>query len=280
MQGSLYFLLYPEDSHMKNQRISKIVTAQKEYLNNLNSNIEFILRNSPDGRLNLHKKGSDYRFELKAGDNFKPAYISRGAANFKEYAAKYCAMALGPVVGKSLQILDKNPQDYDPEIITELLKKFEDVFGEDVPVCFETKEHYMKRWAGAEYRKNPFPFDPSRSYNTDRGETVRSKNELLCVNFVHSCGLNYRADAELLMKCGKTRYPDIIILNPKNLREEYHEIMGMMSNQGYVDDNILKIREYEESGYRLGERLHLYFESEKEPFDFEYFKAEIRRLYL
>lgn len=269
---------------MKNPQICQVASSQTAYLEKLSSGIESIISNSPPGTLNIHKKTNGYRFEVRfngsAGEKSKSCYISRSSADFSRYAAGYCAAALKPVIGKSLLILHKSPQDYDPKIITKLLKKFEDVFGEDVPVCFETKEHYMKRWAGAEYRKNPFPFDPSRSYNTDRGETVRSKNELLCVNFVHSCGLNYRADAELLMKCGKTRYPDIIILNPKNLREEYHEIMGMMSNQGYVDENILKIREYEESGYRLGERLHLYFESESVPFDFEYFKAEIRRLYL
>lgn len=269
---------------MKNPQISQIADAQITYLENMSTNIESIIGNSPPGSLNIHKKSNGYRFEVRFKNPFdgkpKSGYISRDSVDFKKYAARYCAMALRPVVRRNLLILRKNPQDYDPQIIKELLQKFEDVFCEDVPVCFETREHYMKRWASAEYRKNPFPLNPARSYKTDAGEIVRSKNELLCVNFVHSCGLNYRVDAELLMKCGKLRYPDIIIMNPKNLREEYHEIMGMMSKQGYVDECIQKIREYEESGYRLGERLYLYFESETIPFDFEYFKAEIRRLYL
>lgn len=269
---------------MKNLRIEQIVKAQRKFLEGLDNNIKSILSNAPRDNLNIHKRNNGYRFEIRSknmgDDSSKSIYLSRESKEYKEYAAKYCAKALEPAVKKALAILDTKPESYDPEIIFTLLAKFEQIFGDDVPICFETKKHYIDRWSKDEYKKNPFPLDPSKSYTTERGEVVRSKNELLCVNFVYSCGLSYRADAEIKVKCGKSRYPDLIILNPKNLREEYHEIMGRMSDPDYVDENIIKIREYEATGFRLGERLHIYFESEKTPFDFEYFKSEIRRLYL
>lgn len=269
---------------MKNPNIEWVIKTQKDYLLQLDENIESILQNSPKQNLNLHKRADTYRFEIYSKSSpdqpVKSFYISKESKEFKAYAAKYCALSLRPAVKKALIQLDKKPGDYDPCLIPALMKRLEDVFGDDVPDCFETGEHYIERWEKASFRKNPYPLDSARSYTTERGEIVRSKNELLCANFVYRCGLPYRVDAEIIMKSGRSKYPDIIILNPKTLQEEYHEIMGRMSDPGYVDDNLLKLREYEASGYHMGDRLHVYFESEKIPFDFNFFKSEIERLYL
>lgn len=269
---------------MKNPNIERVIKTQKDYLQRLDENIESILQDSPDQKLNIHKRAGMYRFELRSKSSpdqpVKSVYINRTSKEFKIFAAQYCALSLRPAVKKALIQLDKKPGEYDPYHIPALIKHLEDVFGDDVPDCFETREHYIERWKKASFRKNPYPLDPTRSYTTERGEIVRSKNELLCANFVYRCGLPYRVDAELIMKNGRSKYPDIIILNPKTLQEEYHEIMGRMSDPGYVDDNLIKLREYEASEYHLGDRLHVYFESEKIPFDFNFFKSEIQRLYL
>lgn len=280
--SSIHFIKVGKTYFMKNERVEQVILAQKKYLSRLNSSIDSILRDSPKANLNIHKRNGVYRFELRSsGDEGiqKSSYISRQSGDFQVYSSRYCATALKPIVSRCLSILERKPEDYDSELITSELERFEEIFGDDIPTCFETKKHYMKRWQEAEYRKNPYPFDPAKSYLTEQKEIVRSKNELLCANYVHSRGLLYRVDAEIRLKSGRSRYPDLIILNPRTLREEYHEIMGKMSDPEYVDENIIKLREYEDSGFYIGDRLHIYFESDKIPFDFEFFKSEISRLY-
>ncbi|MBO5572809.1 MAG: hypothetical protein J5947_01030, partial [Clostridium sp.] len=49
----------------------------------------------------------------------------------------------------------------------------------------------------------------------------------------------------------------------------YYEHLGMMDDTGYVNRNILKIRDYQRNRILLGDRLFLTFETEQHPFNMQ-----------
>ncbi|MBR5182595.1 MAG: hypothetical protein IKW88_10105 [Clostridiales bacterium] len=74
--------------------------------------------------------------------------------------------------------------------------------------------------------------------------------------------------------------PDFNCLNVRTRKEYYWEHLGMMGNEGYVNNNIKKIEKYTLAKGFDESRLILTFETDKHPLNTRIIEAKIRRYLL
>lgn len=265
------------------ESVAESVANQKAFLEKKLEIVEKILAESPEGNLQVHYRDKGYYYAIRNKNHPSEAseinYISRTSKQLPAYIKKYCACKLKPCLNKAIKTLCTKPLEFSTEPIQKQYELFEQYFGEMVPRCFETREAYIRRWQESSYTKNPYPFETGKSYRTERGEMVRSKNECLCADYLFQKGLPYRYDAAFRMNNGQTMYTDFIILNPKNWDLYYIEIFGLMSDREYVEKNIKRISDYADSGILLGDRLFVFFESEGSPLNIKAFRKTIEKVF-
>lgn len=162
----------------------------------------------------------------------------------------------------------------------------EDLFGtlndkrrEIVIPAFDTDEMVRKKWEGMKYERMGFaPDDPE--YYTDKGERVRSKAEVIIANKLLKYDILYHYECPLFLKGFGWVRPDFMILNLRLRKVYYWEHLGMMDNEGYVNDNLIKIRWYQKNGIYLGEKLIITSETNKYPMDIREIDAIIQHFLL
>ncbi|MBP5730304.1 MAG: hypothetical protein J6X19_03780, partial [Clostridia bacterium] len=98
----------------------------------------------------------------------------------------------------------------------------------------------------------------------EHDDVYRSKSERIIANMLDKNGILYKYEKPLSLR-GFTVYPDFTILDIRNRREIYLEHLGMMDNDKYLDNAILKLNRYSRAGYQLGDRLLVTMESSIRP---------------
>lgn len=157
-----------------------------------------------------------------------------------------------------------------PEEVVEKLGKWRK--GMIKPLAVSDSE-YVERWLGEKYKGNPY--NPEECiYETKRGEMVRTKGELLIADMYNELGIPYKYEYPLKLKNGKIKYPDFTLLKLPERELIYHEHMGKLESPDYLQNNLLKLREYEESGVHCCKNLILTFETSQIPLSI----SEIRKL--
>ena len=116
-------------------------------------------------------------------------------------------------------------------------------------------------------------------FKTRRGEMVRSKSELMQADTYFELGIPYRYECELTLEDGTTKAPDFTLYHAPRRMTIYHEHLGLMDEEGYVNRNIKKLREYEENGIYVGKNLILTFETAKHPFNVHQFRETIKKIF-
>lgn len=115
-------------------------------------------------------------------------------------------------------------------------------------------EEYVKNWLSAEYEGNKFPFSDD-SLVTDKGETVRSKSELIIANTLNKMKIPYRYEFPVKLSLNETVYPDFFCLNIRLRKEIIWEHLGLMDDEHYARKNVSKIERYNRAGYFQGDNL-------------------------
>lgn len=70
-------------------------------------------------------------------------------------------------------------------------------------------------------------------HRTERGDLVRSKSELVIADKLHARGVDYAYEQPLILRNGRTRYPDFTIANHATGVTHYWEHLGMLDDPGY-----------------------------------------------
>ena len=134
-------------------------------------------------------------------------------------------------------------------------------------------EVFVQQWQERTFERPEF-YEDEKRYLTDRGEYVRSKSELIIANELFRAGIPYHYEVPIRLKNGATRFPDFLVLNRRTRKEFPWEHLGRMDSIGYVERNLLKIQEYEDAGYLIGDSLLITMEG----FSLRFTVAEIRRV--
>lgn len=142
------------------------------------------------------------------------------------------------------------------------------------PIKISDKE-YIKRWNEATYEALGFR-ENAPEYYSSKGERMRSKSEVIIANLLDKLKLNYKYEKPLMLRHIGTVHPDFTILDVRNRREIYLEHLGMLDDQSYRNNAIMKIRDYESSGYYIGDSLIVTAESLNCPLDIKSVERKIR----
>ena len=132
-----------------------------------------------------------------------------------------------------------------------------------------TDDGYAERWQKEKYYSR-WKKSTDTSYETPRGEKVRSKSEWMIACMLDKAGIPYRYEeiVPLNGEVGVFMHPDFTVLNKRTRKVYYWEHFGAMNSNSYVEDNFMpKIREYYNFGFLPGDRLLITFESSGHPLD-------------
>lgn len=112
----------------------------------------------------------------------------------------------------------------------------------------------------------------SENYETDRGDIVRSKSELIIANFLFHAGIPYDYERGIRLK-ERTRYPDFTVLNVRTGKVFYWEHFGMMDDEDYRNNAYSKIEEYQDSGFFQGEKLITTIETKEKTLSIKHIRS-------
>ena len=123
-------------------------------------------------------------------------------------------------------------------------------------------EEYAEQWQDRDYMKSDYPLPENyEEILSKKGETVRSKSEKILADMFYDNDIPYRYESECVLSNGKRVFPDFTLLNKRTRQEFIWEHFGMMDNPEYVQHNLIKMREYENSGFLLGLNLLFSYET-------------------
>lgn len=124
-------------------------------------------------------------------------------------------------------------------------------------------EEFVRKWSEQEYQTKGIP-DGLPVFQTERGEMVRSKSEMIIADMMYHMGIPYRYEYPIYLS-GETIHPDFTVLNRKERKEYYLEHLGRLDDPQYCADFVWRLFLYEENRIFPGENLLFTFESDKQP---------------
>lgn len=139
-------------------------------------------------------------------------------------------------------------------------------------------EEFVEQWQNVEYEGKPF-LDSMPEIVTERGERVRSKSEKIIADKLYMLGIPYRYEYPLVLVGNRTVYPDFTILKMPQREEVYMEHFGLMDDENYVENVLLKLQTYEKSGIYPGVQLFATYETKKMPLNIKALDEKIRILF-
>lgn len=186
----------------------------------------------------------------------------------KKLAQKTYYRKLHFSIARCLPLMEELSRRIHEEDIDKLYDDLPDARKELIHPVMITKKERLDRWMDEPYSPNPMP-KSSRSIVTKLGESVRSKSEKILADLFHDAGVPYKYECPLRLRGGRILYPDFTFLDPRTLEEVYWEHFGLMDDINYMNRALEKLKLYEASGFRLGDRLLVSFESSEVYIDFD-----------
>jgi len=132
-----------------------------------------------------------------------------------------------------------------------------------VPIM-EPDDEFVKKWLSEPYVGLGFEEGDPEVYS-EGGLRVRSKNEIIAADIYDKYCIPYKYECPIYLKGYGTVYPDFTLLNVRQRKVYYQEIMGKMTETDYAETNIGKIHAYERNGIIQGRNLILSFDTKAHP---------------
>lgn len=143
-------------------------------------------------------------------------------------------------------------------------------------------EEKRRRWREETYEKNNL-FPENLRFETEQGDMVRSKSEVIIANMLykHRKHILYKYERPLeIMVDGyiKTFYPDFTVFNLDTGKIKYWEHAGRMDDPHYANEFVKKMNIYIQNGLILGRDIIVSFETYSNPLDINVIKELIRTM--
>ena len=137
---------------------------------------------------------------------------------------------------------------------------------------------FAENWQKENFITNDY-HPEEKKYPTKNGEMVRSKSEAMLADMYYDLGIPYRYEAELVLKDGRAKYPDFTLLDVKRRKVIYHEHMGLLDDEEYRANNLIKLNNYRKSGIYFGKNLIMTFETEYCPLNIREIKTSVIEMF-
>ncbi len=242
--------------------------------------IQQFIDNAPAGSLNCDERERGISYYQRTTVDGKPhkTFIRQDNITLaKKLATKDYYRKLKPLLEKELQALNQFLTSYHPNDKYQLFDDMIECRKELIAPLISPAFAAWQDWLETPYI--PYRGYPERLiYETDRGEMVRSKSELIIANNLNAFSdeLDYRYEQEhWLPEQAISIHPDFTIIIKKTGRILYWEHGGMMSDPSYADDFVNKINQYISNGIIPGRDLIITFETQNHPLNTSSIKKTI-----
>lgn len=252
--------------------------------------IDGFLIHAPEGCLkwqNRRKKTYYYHQYLEkkniSARKWNRKYISgENISLAKELAKKHYYIILKRIIRKRLKALNTLIKDYPMEEIDAI---YDDLCDERKaliePIEMTVKEK-VKQWMEEVYEKNT-SFSENLRYETEQGDIVRSKSEVIIANILYQYrkDILYKYEKPLeIIENGrkKTIYPDFTIMNVHTGKVIYWEHAGLMDDAFYSNEFVKKMNLYVSNGLIPGKDVVLSYETSLTPLDINAVKRLVKEV--
>lgn len=183
-------------------------------------------------------------------------------------------------IEKELHVLKNFEKQYSPDEKYNIYRKLSAERKELIDPLYLPAEMQAEQWNKEQW--NQFEkFREGLKFETDRGDMVRSKSEVIIANMLNQRKdqLSYRYEAELyLEKTNTIIHPDFTILNKTAGKIYYWEHIGMLGDPVYADDFVRKVNSYIVEGILPGEQLILSYETRNVPLNIKIIKELVEQI--
>ena len=245
----------------------------KELTKNL-KDINHFLESAPVGCLKTQQRDGKHYFYHQVFDQethqFSRTYISRKDVNLAgELAKKGYFLKIKPIIEKQLNALKRFSEEYRSREIDCEYERLSAVRRALVNPIQGSAKSILERWNREVYEPNN-KYPEHLRYETDNGELVRSKSELIIANSLarEKKYLLYKYERPVkIMTNGAEQvfYPDFTVLNIHTGKICYWEHAGKMDDSSYVNDFVSKMNLYQTNAIISGKNLLITYETRENP---------------
>ncbi len=249
-----------------------------ESLNKLKNQLEKRIQMHEDGKLNIcSSKGKPHYYKYVKGKKKEYLKLERmneiKAMAQKEYDVKIierlekrimCANCLLDEYESGLSDVYSQLSSYRKELV--------------VPIIGDINQSISLWYAEHPGEQNPYVREAT--YQTERGEQVRSKSEKIIADLLYSMDIPYVYEPKLFLEDGTVFYPDFLLYCKSDRKTIAYEHFGMMGDEEYSKGALRKIRTYHCNGYWYGENLIYSMESTLSPLDARHIRRMLEKYLL
>ena len=204
----------------------------------------------PEGFLNMRTYGEKtyYTWQILPKGRRRKVFrkgITRDRDMINKLVRKRYLIKTRKVLDKNLDVVSKALDKYDEidenMILGEFVRKHPELIGGISYGCTDNEE-----WA-ADYRMPVGLHEENLKSTAASGRKMRSKGEIIIASRLDYFKIPYRYEAPIPHP-DINRVPDFTIKKPHDNKIFYWEHLGLVADSGYIDNNLLKLREYEQIG--------------------------------
>ena len=248
--------------------------------------VEKKLSNAPTGSLKIQtRKGKDFyyhQYKNEISCEFERKFIRvKDKQLVNDLAQKRYLNKIKPLLEEQINMLEEFQREYNQNIINDVYDNLSDRRRQLITPISITPKEQVRIWENETYEPNK-KYTENMIYETDRGEKVRSKSELIIANTLNqnkTLVYKYERPLELIIN-GQVQvfYPDFTILNINTGKINYWEHAGLMDDPTYSSQFVNKINSYLENDIVLGINLVVTYETRNNPLNIKYVRKNIECL--
>lgn len=253
------------------KQLRKEIAEKEELLRKMNPQ----LRKSPEGGLTCQiKNGKVYYYHQTKNSGAKDwmtTYIKKKDTHLaKQLAQKEYWLKAKQLLQNQLNTLKHFQATYDETALERLYDTLPEERKQLIEPLTDSTQEKLKAWAQEAYK----PYDAYQEhkiYETERGEMVRSKSEVIIANFLyrHRQDLDYKYERPLKLYTKDKKeiliHPDFTIINRNTGKIYYYEHAGKMDDSKYATDFVKKIELYTANNILQGSDLLITYEAAGAP---------------
>ena len=249
----------------KKKQIESIIrTLDRQQKSRLSGSLRVTTINGKIRFYQCYYDNNGRRVERYLSEGKDPVYIRRLAQQSYDQKLLYTAR-------KQLATIQTFLSNYEENALSNVYSNLQECRRLLVNPYIPDAKEFIRQWESVQYAPGYFDPDYPEIYS-ERNERVRSKSEKIIADKYLYLHKPYRYEFPIkLMEDGEltTYRPDFTVLNPRNLRQFYHEHLGKMDDPVYIKRNLKKIETYIQNGIFPGDQLILTHETSYKPLDLE-----------
>ena len=256
--------------------LSDLVKNRIQYLKQLIDKKTFSLSGAPSGYLEIKPQGQrvyfDYCYMTEAGRTKRYMRVTDpdDQALIRAVAQRDYDRIIVRLAEKELKQLERLDALYEKGEIESVYGMINKARQPLVTPIRLPDDQYADWWQEQKLKKAVIPPEVM-TFETERGEKVRSKSEVFIANTLRQRDRKYHYEIAVtvtdhLTGRKRTVYPDFYVLNPRTRKAYYWEHLGKCDDPDYVNRNLNKLIDYRRAGIISGVNLIMTFETKEFPF--------------